>query len=444
MGFGFKPSAIYAARAILSNNRWTRGKIGELRRNEQLSPSEYDELQKRYLYRTLQSALRKYPFYEGISSQFAPRDAKVFLRENFPVIDKATLLNNKEQLYPHTGKPRIWELAGKTSGTTGTPLTVYRSFESAAMEQAFIRRHWAWAGFGPGSTRVTLRGDMVVPLTQDTPPFWRWNRFERQLLVSSRHLREPFVGHIIDEIRKIRPLALQAYPSTAYSLAQFLQQRGEVLRIPFLFSASEPLYDHQRELIAESMGCTIMDMYGMAERVAFATGCEFGRMHLNPDYSFVEIVDESGQPTEGEGFIVGTTFHNSAMPLVRYRLTDRTRIRPESCDCGRAFTVIDPVTGKYEDVVTGISGNPISPSVLTFAFKGVDNIAKSQVAQVGIGEWQIRIVPMPGFSMVDEAKLVDNIRRSVDAEVKVDIVLKDELLNTEVGKFRWIVNETGA
>ena len=80
-----------------------------------------------------------------------------------------------------------------------------------------------------------------------------------------------------------------------------------------------------------------MDMYGMAERVAFATECEYGQMHVNPDYSFVEIVDAAGRPTADVGYVVGTTFHNHAMPLVRCRLSDRTRWKRGQCACGRAF-----------------------------------------------------------------------------------------------------------
>ena len=184
-----------------------------------------------------------------------------------------------------------------------------------------------------------------------------------------------------------------------------------------------------------------MDMYGMAERVAFATGCEVGNMHLNSDYSFVEIVDDQGQPTTEEGFVVGTTFHNDVMPLVRYRLSDG----PDFAGPVRVRTHI-PIDragdGQYEDAVFNKHGNPVSPSVLTFAFKGVKNIAKSQVAQVADGVWQIRIVPMPGYTKSDEEKLVKNIHRLVDADVDLEAVVRNNIPNTSTGKFRWVVNET--
>jgi len=416
--------------------------MDRIRGNDRLNNAERIRFQRENLYSTLQLALRKYPFYRNISPDFSPEDAGRVLRDHFPVIDKYDLLNNPSELYPNGGKVRPWYLAGKSSGTTGTPLVVYRSLESAVMEQAFIRRHWEWSGFCSTSSRVTLRGDMIVPPETKHPPFWYWNRLDRQLIVSSRHLREPFAESIIAEIRKLQPYALEAYPSTAYSLAKILDDRDQTLAIPYLFSASEPLYAHQIDLIKRRMGSAIMDMYGMAERVAFATGCEVGNMHLNSDYSFVEIVDDQGQPTTEEGFVVGTTFHNDVMPLVRYRLSDRTRILPDPCACGRTFPLIAPATGKYEDAVFNKHGNPVSPSVLTFAFKGVENIAKSQVAQVGDGVWQIRIVPMSGYTKSDEEKLVKNIHRLVDADVDLEVVIRDDIPNTSAGKFRWVVNET--
>lgn len=436
-----KNEVLYGTRALLRDNWFCQRQVNDLRRHEQLKRKEMQALQENYLYQTLQVAIRDLPFYQHISPKFSVQDAPRVLREQFPIIDKASLLANPSTLYPNGGNARPWHAIGKTSGTTGTPLTIFRSLNSVLQEQAFIKRHWTWAGYIDGARRVTLRGDMVVPLEQSEPPFWFWNRYNQQLLISSRHLLDQYIEPIIAEIRRVRPHALQAYPSTAYTLAKLLQQRDELLHIPFLFSASEPLYPHQRELILERLGSTVMDMYGMAERVAFATGCEHGNMHINPDYSYVEIVDEHGQPTDGEGFIVGTTFHNLAMPLVRYQLSDRTRWKTGDCPCGRHFPMIEPVTGKFEDSITGSNGAPVSPSVLTFAFKGVENIKKSQVAQIGDAHWQIRLVPMPGFTQQDEQKLIDNIHQLVDAGVKVEVVIKEDLPNTAAGKFRWVVNE---
>ncbi|HEY1147697.1 MAG TPA: hypothetical protein VGF27_03945 [Pseudoduganella sp.] len=432
---------LYGGRALVRDNILSRQLVARLGRHETMDDGQLEKLRKSLLHRTLETAVSKLPYYRHVPRDFSVDEADVVLREYFPVLDKSALLDNRAGLYPNGGAKRPWEALGKTSGTTGTPLVVLRSLQSVQMEQAFIKRHWTWGGYRDGMPRATLRGDMVVGLDQQRPPFWFVNRYNKQLLLSSRHLTDNCVDSIIDKIEHFGPAMMQAYPSTAYTLAQYLERRGKKLKIPFLFTASEPLYPHQQALVTERLAGKVMDMYGMAERVAFATQCEHGEMHINPDYSWVEILDDNGKPTTGYGHIVGTTFHNLAMPLVRYRLSDRTRWKPGRCACGRNFPMIEPVTGKLEDEITGGDGNPVSPSVLTFAFKGVEHIRKSQVAQVGPGHWELRLVPDKGYSNADRDKLLHNIHHLVDATVRVTVVVRNELPNTAAGKFRWVVNE---
>jgi phenylacetate-CoA ligase len=162
---------------------------------------------------------------------------------------------------------------------------------------------------------------------------------------------------------------------------------------------------------------------------------------VNTDYSFVEILDENNQPTDGEGFVVGTTFHNHLMPLVRYKLSDRTRWKPGACQCGRPYPMIEPIHGKFEDVLLGSTGSPISPSIITFAFKGVANVDSSQVAQVGPGTWEVRVVPGAKYSTKDGDQIVKNIHESVDSGLAVKLVLREKIERTPAGKYRWVVNE---
>lgn len=434
----------FGGRWLLRDNWLCAGMAGGLRRHEAMTAQEIAALQAAWLHRTLLTAIRKLPYYRHIRADFPVERAPEVLRERFPIIDRQALLRNRAALYPHRGRFRPWDIVGRTSGSTGTPLSILRSPNSVLMENAFLRRHWAWGEYRAGMPRATLRGDLVVPVDRAAPPFWFRNRYNNQLLVSSRHLREECVDAIIDELERFGPRMLQAYPSTAYALAQFLERRGRRLRIPVVFTASEPLYPHQRELIGERLGAKVMDMYGMAERVAYATECEHGSLHLNADYSYVELVEEDGRPARDAGYVVGTTFHNHAMPLVRYRLTDRTRWKPGACPCGRPFPLIEPVSGKWEDAIFGSDGAFVSPSVLTFVFKGLRNIRKSQVAQVAPAQWEVRVVPEPGFGPDDRQQLIDNIRNLVDPRVAVRVALRDDIPSTPAGKYRWVVNESRA
>lgn len=275
----------FGSRSLLRENWLCERMIRDLRRHETMTEEEIGALEAASLHRTLVSAISKLPYYQRIPSRFPVAQAAEVLRQHIPIIDKETLLQNRSRLYPHSGRPALWNSIGKTSGTAGTALPVFRNPQSVLMENAFIRRHWEWGGFQRGMRYAALRGDMIVTADRADPPFWFRNRYDNQLLISSRHLREACVDAIIEELERFAPEMLQAYPSTAFALALFMEQRNCHLSIPIVFTASEPLYPHQRELIEERFGARVMDMFGTAERVVFATECEFESMHVNPDYS---------------------------------------------------------------------------------------------------------------------------------------------------------------
>src|SRR3569833_2272178 len=226
------------------------------------------------------------------------------------------------------------------------------------------------------------------------------------MIVSSRHLREGCVDHIIDMLSQFAPYMMETYPSTAYELALLLERRYTSLRI------------------------------------AYATECERGSLHVNTDYSYVEIVDEDGKPTDDEGYVVGTTFHNGLMPLLRYRMSDRTRWRRTACACGRTYPVIEPVTGKYEDTLYGSRGQRISPSVVTFAFKSLRGIKCSQVAQTDEGAWEVRVVPDASFSEAERNRLVENDKQHDEPGNHDTVREVAEIARTSAHKYRWIVNES--
>ena len=430
----------YGLRFLIRDTLNSERRVQTLLTHERLPRERLAKVTDRLLTETLRAAVRRIPRYQGVKTAFDVSSVREALMEHFPIIERRDLTQRPADHYPHA--PRPWTIVGRTSGTSGTPLQVFRSLESVLWENAIVARHFRWSGYRPGMRRAYLRGDLVVPIERITPPYWFLNRYNNQLIVSSRHLREDCVDDIIGKLAQFAPFILEAYPSTVYELALLLERRNASLRIPYVFTGSEPLYPHQRALIEARLTTCVMDHYGMAERVAYATECEHGGLHVNSDYSYVEIVDDNGQPTDAEGYVVGTTFNNALMPLVRYRMSDRTRWRREDCLCGRTYPLIEAVTGKYEDTLFGSRGQRISPSVVTFAFKSLHGIKYSQVAQTGEGTWEIRVVPEGSFSEVERNRLIENVRHLVDPGIHVVVREVAEIARTSAHKYRWIVNES--
>ena len=432
----------YGLRFLVRDTLNSERRVQALLAHERLPREHLEALTDRLLTDTLRAATRHIPRYRGVKTTIAAGNVREALVTQFPIIEKSDLTERPAEHYPHGHTPRPWTIVGRTSGTSGTPLQVFRSLKSVLWENAIVERHFRWSGYRPGMRRAFLRGDLVVPIERTTPPYWFLNRYNNQLIVLSRHLREECVGDIVEKLIEFAPFMMEAYPSTAYELALLLEQRNATLKIPYVYTGSEPLYPHQRQLIEARLTTRVMDHYGMAERIAYATECEHGGLHVNSDYSYVEIVDDDGRPTDGEGYVVGTTFNNALMPLVRYRMSDRTRWRREACPCGRTYPLIEPVTGKYEDTLFGSRGQRISPSVVTFAFKSLRGIKYSQVAQTGEGTWEIRVVPEESFNEAERNRLIENVRHLVDPGIHVVVREVAEIARTSTHKYRWIVNES--
>jgi phenylacetate-CoA ligase len=429
----------YGIRAMYRDTWLSERRAGVLLKHESASEDCVEVFSRSRLAETLRAASGKIPAYKGMADDVSHSNVYEVLHR-FPIIDKAALLERFEQYSPPP-RHRFFSVSGKTSGTTGTPITMLRSLDSVIWEQAFFTRMFLSSGVPVGARRAQLRGDEVVPLSRAYPPFWFHNIANRQLILSSRHLKSKFLPDYIEELKRFRPAMLQAYPSAAADLAGWLKQSGDYLNIPRIFLNSEPVYPDQREVIEEQLRGRVFETYGMAERIALANECKYGNLHVDADYSHVEILDQEGNPTDDWGYVTGTTYFNYMMPLVRYQLSDVTRWKKGACPCGKPFPMIERVTGKYEDRVFGHDGFPVSPSVITFAFKGVSHIKLAQVAQTKADLWEVRIVPFPEFGQEEEKKLVRNIREKVEPAIGLKIVILDDLPRLKSGKFRWVVNE---
>ncbi|OBP14293.1 hypothetical protein A5320_10890 [Rheinheimera sp. SA_1] len=429
----------YTFRYFLLDVFGVKGRINKLRDNSQLSVENFEKLQEKLLLKTLYAAKKKIPAYQNIPLPHG--SVKQYVSSHYPVLTKNDLLQERELYYPNAGIKRTFQIVGKTSGTTGSPLDIFRSYNSIAWENAFVKRHWLdICAADQLVKRATLRGDQIAT-DAETGVYWMFNPMDKQLLLSSKHLNEDTFARFAKIIQQYQPKILQAYPSMAFQLAKYAAEQNIRVSVDYVFTASEMLYDYQRELIEKQLG-RVVDFYGMAERVAMATECKFRNLHVNTDYSFVEILDEDNNPTSDEGYIVGTTFHNEEMPLIRYKLSDRTKWKPGTCQCGSHYPMIEPISGKFEDILYDTDHRPVSPSLITFAFKGVNNIKKSQVAQIADDKWVVRVVPAADYGEQDGNKVIQNLRELVSDKVNAEIVLVEDIAKTAAGKYRWVLNET--
>jgi phenylacetate-CoA ligase len=430
----------YAGRHALKRNPWVMGWCADLMSRETAPPPTHVARQELLLGRVFDEA-RRIPAYARYARHAPDKDRLGYLRDVFPILDKTSLLQRRNEFFPGGKPPAFPATVASTSGTTGTPLDVYRSLGSILWEEAFHLQHWHWAGWKRGERQAVLRGDLVVPVERLHPPFWFKDPAGGQLVLSARHLDRKTAPLIAEELRRFGATQLRAYPSAAYELATLVEEAGIQVRFKAVITGSEMLYGFQRRRIESVFETHVFDFYSMAERVAYAAQCEHGRMHVNPEYGVLEIVDEHDQPTRGEGTIVGTALHNSAVPLIRYRMNDTARWCPEPCPCGRTYPIIEKIGGRLADQLYDLDDRAVNCTVIGFAFDGMRNIEKAQVVQTAADRWVIRIVPGMRYTAGDGRQVLDKLAAQVSARVVAQVELVERIPALPNGKYKWVVRE---
>lgn len=361
-----------------------------------------------------------------------------------PVLTRKDILNNFDELKSRSFTRKQLKL-GHTSGTTGSPLEILYDPEVIAMTYAVLDRQYQWAGVSLkrfGDKVALLRGNVIVPVQQKKPPFWRYNGYHRHLLMSSFHLSTENLDAYVDKLIRFKPAVVDGYPSTVYVLAQHLLSRGQTLPVQAVLTSSETLYDFQRQTIEQAFETKIFDYFGAAERVTFAVECDKHEgHHLCDEFGITEVLNAEHESLEkGEtGAMVGTSLHNMGMPMLRYVSSDMTALKNKTCSCGRHLALMEDITTKAEDILATKDGRLISPSVLTHPFKPMHCVEASQIIQEDYDHVVIKIVANADYKDSDTQHLIREFQDRMGDDVNVEIQLVDELQRTKAGKFKWVI-----
>lgn len=119
--------------------------------------------------------------------------------------------------------------------------------------------------------------------------------------------------------------------------------------------------------------------YGMSELMGPGVSGECEQlcgMHINEDFFIPEIIDpetEEVLPPGEKGELVITCIYKEALPLIRYRTKDVTRLIYEPCKCGRTTVRMENLDGRTDDMLK-IRGVNVFPSQIEEVLLGIDEI----------------------------------------------------------------------
>ncbi|MDR1788999.1 MAG: phenylacetate--CoA ligase, partial [Opitutaceae bacterium] len=333
---------------------------------------------------------------------------------------------------------------------TGRPKAIFFSQTDIATAAELMARCLTMAGLGPGDALQNMMtyglftgalmvhygaekiGALVIPAGPGNS--------DRQLML----------------MRDFRSTAVHMTPSYALYFGELLARKGvnprSDLALKTAIVGAESYTPATRDKIQASLGVTVFNNYGLSEMngpgVAFECPHQSG-LHLWEDAFAAEIIDPAtGQnlPDGESGELVLTTLRREAMPLLRYRTRDITRILPEPCPCGRTHRKIAGITGRSDDMLV-VRGVNIYPQQIESLLMAEPSLGGNYLITLsGADEMLVQVeLAANGFDGRVEhlvrlqQKLVSQIRSETLVKPAVEL-LQPGSLPTSEGKARRVVD----
>lgn len=387
------------------------------------------------LERSLEHAVRNVPWYRKTLGPHAARFPEMIERldlSELPLLTKEVVRGHFRELCAD-GHERYRTGTTETSGSTGTPTRFLLDRESNIAQFAAVWRVLNWAGYRFGQRYADMTG--YLPRNDGLAALdFRTNC----LHLSSFNFKREHMPEYVRLLRRFRPTFIKAYPSAIELFCRWLRELGiDDYHPPAVLTCAETLLDHQRQLVQEVLDCPVFDFYNQNERACLVSTCAQGSYHIHEEYALMELAPG---PASGTRAIVATTFHNLAMPLIRYQTDDLAEPGGpgHACACGRTYATVGRIIGRVEDVVLTPDGRHVGR--LDAAFKYSPGIRMSQVVQDEPQAIEVRVVPAADFTQADLDRLERELRARLGAAIEIRYRMVDEILPGKNGKVKFMVS----
>lgn len=350
-----------------------------------------------------------------------------------PILSKDTVNKNFKD-FISTSIPKTKMVLGHTSGTTGSGFKFYTTNEAISEQWAVWWRFRQNLGIEFNTWTALFGSNLVVPIDQNKPPYWRINKPCKQIYFSAFHENEDNLYHYFNEINRRKLRWIHGFPSLLTLLASFILKNNLKFdyKIEYVTIGAENLLDYQRNIIEEAFGTKVYQHYGLAEGVSNFSQNKDGEMFVDEDFAITEFL-----PNDNDTYnIIGTNLTNFAMPLLRYDTKDTARFINDKKTGKRKVLSID---GRTEDYITLPNG--VRVGKLDHAFKDTVNIVEAQISQKA--DYSIIVYAVKNKEDVtdDENQAVHLLRKSLGYDISIDFKYVTKIPRTAGGKLRFVISE---
>ncbi|TET74946.1 MAG: hypothetical protein E3J43_09105 [Candidatus Heimdallarchaeota archaeon] len=221
---------------------------------------------------------------------------------------------------------------------------------------------------------------------------------------------------IVEKLNTLNPNLISGPPSVLQVLARAKKDRSLKVSPLLIISYGEVLSLNVKKTVEKDFNCTVVEVYKSSESF-IALPCKDGKLHINEDTTFIEVLDKNNEPVEPgkPGFVVVTDFIKRKTPIIRYKLNDLITIDPEPCFCGSKFRVIKQVHGRADDIILG---KKIRNDDLQFILP--DFIRRSIISSSEHIE-EYNVIQTSPTNLTIKLQLVTNVKEQIKEEIEKTI-----------------------
>ncbi|MBK3632507.1 phenylacetate--CoA ligase PaaK [Streptomyces asoensis] len=416
---------------------------------ERLDAGALRTLQRERLRASLRHAYAEVPFYRAAFDEAGVhpddcRDLSDLAR--FPFTTKADLREH----YPYgmfaVPRDRLRRIHA-SSGTTGRPTVVGYTDADLSMWADMVARSIRAAGGRPGDTVHVAYGYGLF--TGGLGAHYGAERLGCTVIPASGGMTSRQVRLILD----LEPRIIMITPSYMLTLLDEFERQGVDPRSTSLrvgIFGAEPWTERMRREIEERFAIDAVDIYGLSEVIGpgVAQECVETKdgLHIWEDHFYPEVVDPvTGEvlPEGEEGELVFTSLTKEAMPIVRYRTRDLTRLLPGTA---RAFRRMQKVTGRSDDlvIVRGVNLFPTQVEEIVLGTPAVAPHFQLRLTREGrLDALTVRAEARPDATPEDRDTAARTIAAAVKDGIGVSVgveIVDPESLERSVGKIKRIVD----
>ncbi|MFD3665006.1 phenylacetate--CoA ligase PaaK [Streptomyces sp. NPDC058659] len=422
---------------------------GLLDSGERLGREELAALQLERLRATLRHAYENVPFYRDSfdAAGLSPDDCRTLADlARFPFTAKSDLRDH----YPFgmfaVDQSRVRRVHA-SSGTTGRPTVVGYTDRDLDTWADVVARSLRAAGARPGHKVHVAYGYGLF--TGGLGAHYGAERLGCTVIPASGGM----TARQVQLIQDFRPEIIMVTPSYMLTLLDEFERQGVDPRSTSLkvgVFGAEPWTEAMRKEIEERFAIDAVDIYGLSEVIGpgVAQECVETKdgLHIWEDHFYPEIVDPfTGEvlPDGEEGELVFTSLTKEAMPVIRYRTRDLTRLLPGTA---RVFRRMEKVTGRSDDMIIlrGVNLFPTQIEEIVLRTPAVAPHFQLRLTREGrLDALTVRAEARAGATGEERAEAARAIAAAVKDGIGVSVgveVVDPETLERSMGKLRRIVD----